>query len=68
MSKSGIGDYSWGGAFNTFFDIDPRNQIISIVLTQYCPEDSDWIFPIDWLRINKLVYEALEKADNKIRK
>ena len=61
MSRSGIGDYSWGGAFNTFFNIDPTNQVISIVLTQYCPETSDWIFPIDWLRINNLVYEALEK-------
>jgi len=61
MSRSGIGDYSWGGAFNTFFNIDPANQVISIVLTQYCPETSDWIFPIDWLRINDLVYEALEK-------
>ena len=61
MSRSGIGDYSWGGAFNTFFNIDPKNQVISIVLTQYCPENSDWIFPIDWLRINNLVYEALEK-------
>ncbi len=68
MSRSGIGDYSWGGAFNTFFNIDPTNQVISIVLTQYCPENSDWIFPIDYLRINNLVYEALEKTDNKIRK
>jgi len=68
MSRSGIGDYSWGGAFNTFFNIDPTNQVISIVFTQYCPENSDWIFPIDYLRINNLVYEALEKTGNKIRK
>ena len=67
MSRSGIGDYGWGGAFNTFFNIDPMNQVISIVLTQYCPENSDWIFPIDWLRIDNLVYKALEKAGNKIR-
>jgi hypothetical protein len=53
---------------NTLFDIDPANKVISIVLTQYCPENSDWIFPIDWLTIDNLVYEALEKADNKIRK
>jgi len=68
MSRSGIGDYGWGGAFNTFFNIDPTNQVISIVLTQYCPENSDWIFPIDYLRINKLVFKALKKAGNKIRK
>jgi len=68
MSRSGIGVYSWGGAFNTFFEIDPTNQVILIVLTQYCPENSDWIFPIDWLRIDNLVYEAIEKVGNKIRK
>jgi CubicO group peptidase (beta-lactamase class C family) len=67
-TNSGIGDYSWGGAFNTLFDIDPTNQVISIVLTQYCPEDSDWIFPIDWLRIDNLVYEGLENAGIKIKK
>ena len=65
MSRSGIGNFSWGGAFNTFFEVDPANQVISIVLTQYCPEDSDWIFPIDWLRINNLVYEALEKTSKR---
>ncbi|MFW9828708.1 MAG: serine hydrolase domain-containing protein [Candidatus Thorarchaeota archaeon] len=59
-SRSGIGDYSWGGAFNTFFNIDPKNQVILIVLTQYCPETSDWIMPIDWVKIVNLVYKALE--------
>ena len=67
MSRSGIGGYGWGGAFNTLFEIDPTNHLISIVLTQYCPKNSDWIFPIDHLRINHLVYEALEEAGNKIR-
>ena len=67
MSRSGIGGFGWGGALNTLFDIDPANQVISIVLTQYCPENSDWIFPIDYLRISNLVYEALERAGNKIR-
>jgi CubicO group peptidase (beta-lactamase class C family) len=62
ISRSGIGDFSWGGAFNTFFEVDPANQVILIVLTQYCPEDSDWIFPIDWVRINNFVYESLEKT------
>ncbi|MFX1253349.1 MAG: serine hydrolase domain-containing protein [Promethearchaeota archaeon] len=67
MSKGGIGEYGWGGALNTIFHMDPKNQVISIVLTQYCPENSDWIFPIDRLRINNLVYEALEKAGSKVR-
>jgi CubicO group peptidase (beta-lactamase class C family) len=68
MSRSGIGDYSWGGAFNTHFNIDPKNQLVSVFLTQYCPEDSDWIFPIDWLRIDNLIYDSLENACNKIKK
>ena len=46
----------------TLFSVDPANQVIWIVLTQYCQENSDWVFPIDWLRIDNLVYEALEKA------
>lgn len=63
MLKSGIGDYGWGGALNTTFRIDPANEVIFIVLTQYCPEDNNWILPIDTFRISDLVYEALEKSD-----
>ncbi|MCK4971816.1 MAG: beta-lactamase family protein [Candidatus Heimdallarchaeota archaeon] len=63
MLKSGIGDYGWSGALNTTFRIDPKNEVIFIVLTQYCPEDNNWITPIDTLRISDLVYEALEKRN-----
>jgi len=62
MLKSGIGDYGWEGALNTTFRIDPANEVIFIVLTQYCPEDNNWIAPIDTLRISDLVYESLEKS------
>ncbi len=62
MLKSGIGDYGWEGALNTIFRIDPSNEVIFIVLTQYCPEDNNWILPIDTLRISDLVYESLEKS------
>lgn len=68
MSRNGIGTYGWAGAFNTLFRIDPMNQLISIVLTQYCPETIVWIFPIDDFKITNLIYEALEKAGNKIKK
>jgi len=61
MLKSGIRGYSWGGAFNTIFRIDPVNEVIILVLTQYCPVDNNWIVPIDTFRISDLVYEGLEK-------
>ena len=63
MSREEIGGYSWAGTLNTQFNIDPLNQVISIVLTQYCSKSSDWIFPIDSYRITDLVYESLEKLN-----
>ena len=62
ISRSGIGTFGWGGAFNTFFKIDPANKVILVILTQFCPETSEWIFPIDDLKITNLVYEALDKT------
>lgn len=60
MTKSGIGEYSGGGALNTFFWIDPSKEMISIVLTQYCPTDNNWIVPLDDILIRNLIYDALE--------
>ncbi len=49
------GSYSWGGGFNTFFWVDPRRQLIGIILTQ--------LFPNDHLSLQKdfqaKVYEVL---------
>jgi CubicO group peptidase (beta-lactamase class C family) len=67
MFRNGIGWYCWAGALSTLFDIDPKNELIIITLTQYCPETGDWIFPLERFRINNLVYDALEKNGNKIR-
>lgn len=41
MSKdpAGVGAYSWGGAFGTLFWIDPKNELIGIVMTQSFPPD-----------------------------
>jgi CubicO group peptidase (beta-lactamase class C family) len=60
--KTGIGNYCWAGALSTLFDIDQKNRVISIMLTQYCPETSDWIFPISRFKINNLIYDALKKT------
>jgi CubicO group peptidase (beta-lactamase class C family) len=61
MSKSGIGSYGWAGAADTVFNIDPANQIITIMLSQHIPPDSNWKQPIpqDNIKISELVYDAL---------
>ncbi len=33
------GTYSWGGAFNTFFWVDPQRELIGLLMTQICPYD-----------------------------
>jgi CubicO group peptidase (beta-lactamase class C family) len=33
------GMYGWGGAFCTFFQIDPREEMVSIIMTQVRPYD-----------------------------
>ncbi len=38
-SPAGVGSYSWGGAFGTFFWIDPKNDVIGIFMTQMFPPD-----------------------------
>lgn len=62
MHKCAIGEYGWDGALNVLFRIDPANQLITVVMTQYCPVDNNWILPIDIFRITDLVYDALEKT------
>jgi len=61
MARGEIGEYGWGGAADTLFKIDPAEQVITIVLSQHIPLDSNWIQPIlnDDIKISKLVYDAL---------
>ena len=54
---AGVGSYSWGGAFSTFFWIDPKNELIGIFMTQ--------VFPPDFAlatEFKKLTYEALTET------
>ena len=62
MTRSGIGDYGWGGAAGTIFRVDPAKRVITIALSQYIPPDNNWIIPIpgDNIKISKLIYEALD--------
>jgi CubicO group peptidase (beta-lactamase class C family) len=34
-----VGEYTWGGFFSTTFWVDPKEQLIGIVLTQLRPND-----------------------------
>jgi CubicO group peptidase (beta-lactamase class C family) len=50
-----VGTYSWGGAFGTYFWVDPANDLIGVYLSQ--------IYPPDFGLANefkRLTYEAVE--------
>lgn len=49
------GSYAWGGAFDTSYWIDPREQLIGVYMSQTRPTKSDM-----GDRFNTLVYQALE--------
>ncbi len=49
------GVYSWGGAFNTSYWIDPQEQMFGVIMTQIRPTESNITS-----RFKTLVYQALE--------
>ena len=49
------GAYSWGGAFNTSYWIDPEEDLVAVIMTQIRPYSSDITS-----RFRTLVYQALE--------
>lgn len=34
-----VGSYSWGGAFHTYFWVDPQKELIGVLMTQVIPYD-----------------------------
>lgn len=52
---AGVGAYSWGGFFYTYFWVDPRREIVAIFMTQ--------LYPNDHLKVReefkRLTYDAL---------
>ncbi|QDV33045.1 serine hydrolase domain-containing protein [Tautonia plasticadhaerens] len=50
-----VGSYSWGGFFNTYFWVDPRNELVGVVFSQKYPSEGAGLSQ-DVLRIT---YEAL---------
>jgi CubicO group peptidase (beta-lactamase class C family) len=51
---AGIGTYSWAGAFNTTFWVDPKNDLIGVLMTQVFPPDMTL-----GQRFKQLTYDAV---------
>jgi CubicO group peptidase (beta-lactamase class C family) len=50
-----VGEFEWGGAYNTFFWIDPTEHLIGLFMTQYYPFNA---YPIN-REFKVLVYQGL---------
>jgi putative heme-binding domain-containing protein len=56
-SPASTGSYSWGGIFDTFFWVDPKDELIGIVLTQLYPFGHLNL----WKDLQENVYETLKE-------
>ncbi|MEL6107609.1 MAG: serine hydrolase [Planctomycetota bacterium] len=56
-----VGSYSWGGIFNTYFWVDPQQELVGVLMTQ--------VFPNDHLSIRddfrELAYAAIDDSVSK---
>ena len=50
------GTYSWGGFYYTYFWVDPRKDLVGIVMAQLHP----WDGPSLWDDFRKRVYAAVK--------
>ncbi|MDO9339117.1 MAG: serine hydrolase domain-containing protein, partial [Bacteroidales bacterium] len=50
------GEFEWGGAYNTFFWIDPTEQLVGILMTQFAPFN---YYPTLNREFKILVYQAI---------
>jgi putative heme-binding domain-containing protein len=57
------GSYSWGGIFNTFFWVDPKEQLVGIVMTQLHPFGHLTL----WKDFQEKVYQNLTKSDGPVK-
>jgi CubicO group peptidase (beta-lactamase class C family) len=58
MLPGSVGDYFWGGAASTYFWIDPREELITIFMTQLMPSTTYAIRR----ELRTLVYSAFTEA------
>ena len=49
------GEFYWGGAFSTYFWIDPGQALYGVLMTQFDPV---WAYPTPW-QFKQLTYQAL---------
>jgi len=54
-SLTSVGEYGWSGAANTFFWIDPAEEIIGLMMTQHMPLEP---YPVQE-RFRNLAYQAI---------
>ena len=58
VDRASTGTYSWGGIFNTYYWVDPQEELIGLVMTQ--------IFPNGHVKIREnfknLVYDAIDDS------
>jgi CubicO group peptidase (beta-lactamase class C family) len=59
MLPGSIGDYSWGGAASTYFWIDPKEELITVFMTQLMPSSTYTIRR----ELRTLVYSAFTEAN-----
>ena len=52
---SGVGSFGWGGAYGSWYRVDPQSQLTMVLMIQLMPNATDIreVFP-------NLVYQALK--------
>ncbi|HMN63267.1 MAG TPA: serine hydrolase, partial [Anaerolinea sp.] len=50
-----LGNWGWGGAAHTWFWIDPREDLLGVMMTQYMPA---FVLPVDQ-DFKNMVYQAM---------
>ena len=54
-NPASVGNFGWGGAYQTDYDVDPANRLVVVLMTQHLPG-----VPLDIRgRFTNLVYQAL---------
>jgi CubicO group peptidase (beta-lactamase class C family) len=64
MLPGSVGDYSWGGAASTYFWIDPKEDLITIFMTQLMPSST---YPIR-RELRTLVYSAFTESNGEAQR